>query len=119
MYIPKYYIESEVRKSLYVLSLEIRFPWSFFQLFTLENVANKFTGFKGWPHRNLKSRSRIKPWKVKKDSGKTIFVFNEYCAMNNCGGEIQFIHNVKWGAHMYVHTFGTLHQMFYFYTSRF
>jgi hypothetical protein len=52
-------------------------------------------------HRNLKSRSRIKPWKVKKIGRKSAqgmntpklcrYVYIKYCAMENCGGKIQFM----------------------------
>jgi hypothetical protein len=47
-------------------------------------------------HRNLKSRSSIKPRKVKKMGGggkcpKTIHIYLEYCAMKKMGRKIQFI----------------------------
>jgi hypothetical protein len=54
-------------------------------------------------HRNLKTRSKIKPWKVKKkrmgekcpryEHPKTIH-FVEYCAIEKIVGEIKFMNEV-------------------------
>jgi hypothetical protein len=45
-------------------------------------------------HRNLKTRSKIKPWKVKNGEKSAQGMNNtyiEYCAMENLGGKIQFM----------------------------
>jgi hypothetical protein len=72
-------------------------------------------------HRNLQSRNRIKPWKVKQNGGKSAQgrsnpkQYMYIILRHGKFGRENSIYYMKWGAH----TLGTISPFFYFETSSF